>query len=51
MARHRLVKNLDLNDELDDFDGVETYEDEATEDPGKHISRTRLRYRLLGNQN
>jgi elongation factor 1 alpha-like protein len=34
MARHRLVKNLDLDDELDDFDGVEDYEDETFENTG-----------------
>jgi elongation factor 1 alpha-like protein len=25
MSRHKLVKNLDLDDELDDFDGGEDY--------------------------
>ena len=29
MSRHKLVKNLDLDDELDDFDGGEDYDDEA----------------------
>lgn len=27
MSRHKIVKNLDLDDELDDFDGGEDYED------------------------
>jgi len=26
MSRHKLVKNLDLDDELDDFDGGEDYD-------------------------
>lgn len=25
MSRHKIVKNLDLDDELDDFDGGEDY--------------------------
>jgi elongation factor 1 alpha-like protein len=25
MSRHKLVKNLDLDDELDDYDGGEDY--------------------------
>lgn len=29
MSRHKLVKNLDLDDELDDFDGGENYDDGA----------------------
>ena len=32
MSRHKLVKNLDLEDELDDYDGGEEYADDgATE--------------------
>lgn len=32
MSRHKLIKNLDLEDELDDFDGGDDYaEDGATE--------------------
>jgi hypothetical protein len=27
MSRHKIVKNLDLDDELDDFDGGEDYDD------------------------
>ena len=37
MSRHKLVKGLDLNEELDDYDGAEddTYEEEiAPEDKG-----------------
>ena len=37
MSRHKLVKNLDLDEELDDFDGgaEEGYDDELTpEDKG-----------------
>lgn len=30
MSRHKLVKNLDLDDELDDYDGGEDYEDDGT---------------------
>lgn len=29
MSRHKLVKNLDLDDELDDFDGGEEYADDG----------------------
>lgn len=29
MSRHKLIKNLDLDDELDDFDGGEDYEDDG----------------------
>jgi hypothetical protein len=27
MSRHKMIKNLDLDDELDDFDGGEDYDD------------------------
>lgn len=27
MSRHKLVKSMDLEDELDDFDGGDNYED------------------------
>jgi elongation factor 1 alpha-like protein len=27
MSRHRIVKNLDLDDELDDYDGGDAYDD------------------------
>jgi hypothetical protein len=26
MSRHKIIKNLDLDDELDDFDGGEDYD-------------------------
>ncbi|KAH7346232.1 hypothetical protein BKA65DRAFT_455628 [Rhexocercosporidium sp. MPI-PUGE-AT-0058] len=29
MSRHKLVKNLDLDDEMDDYDGVEEYADDG----------------------
>lgn len=29
MSRHKLVKNLDLDDELDDYDGGEDYDDDG----------------------
>ena len=29
MSRHKLVKNLDLDDELDDYDGGEDYDEDA----------------------
>jgi hypothetical protein len=29
MSRHKLVKNLDLDDELDDYDGGEEYGDDG----------------------
>lgn len=29
MSRHRIVKNMDLDDELDDFDGGEDYYDDG----------------------
>ena len=33
MSRHKLVKNMDLDDELGDFDGGEDYDDDIG-DPG-----------------
>jgi len=27
MSRHKIVRNMDLEDELDDFDGGEDYDD------------------------
>jgi hypothetical protein len=30
MSRHQAIKNLDLDDELDDFDGGEDYYDDGT---------------------
>lgn len=29
MSRHKIVKNMDLDDELDDFDGGEDYDEEG----------------------
>lgn len=29
MSRHKMVKNMNLDDELDDFDGGEGYEDDG----------------------
>jgi elongation factor 1 alpha-like protein len=29
MSRHKIVKNMDLDDELDDFDGGEDYDDDG----------------------
>jgi elongation factor 1 alpha-like protein len=34
MSRHKLVKNLDLVDELDDFDGGDDYDEEEGEGTG-----------------
>lgn len=31
MSRHKLIKNLDLEDELNDYDGVEEYDEEEVE--------------------
>lgn len=31
MSRHKLVKNLDLDDEMDDYDGGEEYADDGAE--------------------
>lgn len=31
MSRHKLVKNMDLDDEMDDFDGGEEYEEDVVE--------------------
>ena len=31
MSRHKIVKNMDLDDELDDFDGGEDYADDGAE--------------------
>ena len=36
MSRHKLVKNLDLDDELDDFDGGEDYDDDGAGDEGSY---------------
>jgi len=32
MSRHKLVKNLDLDDEMDDYDGGEEYADDGAEE-------------------
>lgn len=37
MSRHKIVKNMDLEDELDDFDGGEDYDDDGG-DNGWYIS-------------
>ena len=29
MSRHKILKNMDLDDELDDFDGGEDYDDDG----------------------
>lgn len=29
MSRHKLIKNMNLDDELDDFDGGGNYDDDA----------------------
>lgn len=34
MSRHKIVKNLDLDDELDDYDGGEDYAEEEGVDGG-----------------
>jgi hypothetical protein len=34
MSRHKLVKNLDLDDELDDYDGGEDYDNGGTDAEG-----------------
>ena len=31
MSRHKIVKNLDLDDELDDYDGGGDYAEDETE--------------------
>ena len=31
MSRHKIVKNLDLDDELDDYDGGDDYAEDGTE--------------------
>lgn len=31
MSRHKIVKNLDLDDELDDYDGGEDYAEDGAE--------------------
>ena len=38
MSRHKLVKALDLDKELDDFDGGSDYDDEiGAEDKGRYL--------------
>ena len=32
MSRHKLVKNLDLDEELDDYDGGDPYDDDDDDD-------------------
>ncbi len=36
MSRHKLVKQLDLEDELNDFDGGEDGYDESADTAGRH---------------
>lgn len=31
MSRHKIVKNMDLDDEMDDYDGGEDYADDGAE--------------------
>jgi len=38
MSRHKLVKNLDLDDELDDFDGGEDYAYDGGDGEGVTLS-------------
>lgn len=34
MSRHKIVKNMDLDDELDDYDGGEDYDYDGSSDNG-----------------
>jgi hypothetical protein len=43
MSRHKLVKNLDLDDELDDFDGGGNYDDGAGGEGRSPLSRINLK--------
>jgi elongation factor 1 alpha-like protein len=36
MSRHKLVKNLDLDDELEDYDGGEYYGDDGEDTDGRY---------------
>ena len=53
MSRHRLVKNLDLADELDDYDGGEDYvvaggdEEEMTADDKAQMQESSLKVRQV----
>ena len=47
MSRHKLVKNLDLDDELDDFDGGEDYDDGAGGEGRSTLSRINIKERKL----
>lgn len=38
MSRHQIVKNLDLDDELDEFDGGDDYADDSEEGMGQTVS-------------
>lgn len=48
MSRHKLVKNLDLDDELDDFDGGEEYDEDGTGAEG--LFPTLCTHRLSANK-
>jgi hypothetical protein len=43
MSRHKLVKNLDLDNELDDFDGGEDYDDGAGGEGRSTLSRINIK--------
>ena len=47
MSRHKLVKGLDLHEELDDYDGAEddTYEEELAPEDKEHLRRGTIEVR------
>jgi hypothetical protein len=49
MSRHKLVKNLDLDDELDDYDGGDDYGYDGVGDGGEGVFPSLSREDLAGN--
>ena len=47
MSRHKLVKGLDLEEELDDYDGAEddTYEEELAPEDKEHLRQGTIEVR------
>lgn len=48
MSRHQNLRNLDLDDELDDFDGGEDYDYDGTGDGSEGMFKCMLRRSVSG---
>ena len=46
MSRHKIVKNMDLDNELDDFDGGEDYYDDGDDNGLQPPSSSLLPYKM-----